>query len=90
MSLLPITLGVRRQLDAQGSGNRKPVKQARLKQLMKQTLERDNYTCRYCGFSSKHYQRVIPKDWASTDYASAELVTACAFCEQCMALETVA
>jgi intracellular multiplication protein IcmJ len=90
MSLLPITLGVKRHADAQGIGGKtKPLKKGQLKEKIQQTLERDQYTCRYCGFQSRQYQKAIPKDWAAGDYASAELVTACPFCEQCFALETV-
>ncbi|MBI3418644.1 MAG: type IV secretion protein DotN [Proteobacteria bacterium] len=90
MSLLPITLGVRRNLDAQGNGGkRKSLKKGTLKNLVQQTLERDKHTCRYCGFTSKQYQKAIPKDWAASDLAAGELVTACVFCDQCLALETV-
>jgi intracellular multiplication protein IcmJ len=88
MSLLPITLGVRRTLDAQDSGKRKTLKKAQLKSLFQRTLEKDKYTCRYCGFASQQFQKAMPKDWVG-DYADSELVTACAFCEQCFALDTV-
>ena len=90
MSLLPITLGVKRHADAQGTGGTtKPLKKGFLKDKVQKALERDQYTCRYCGFQSRQYQKAIPKDWASSDYATSELVTACPFCEQCFALETV-
>ncbi len=84
MSLLPITLGVRRGAGAQESGGR-PARKGTRKQLRKQTLERDGFTCRYCGFTSGQFQKVIPKDWE----ADAEMVTACLFCEQCLSLENV-
>lgn len=92
MSLLPITLGVRRALDARGSGGgkkHKPLSKAQLSKKIQQTLERDDFTCCYCGFQSKQFQKAIPKDWATTDPRDAEMVTACIFCEQCLALETV-
>lgn len=91
MSLLPITLGVRQSPDAQASGGkRKTLKKDQLKALHAKVLERDHFTCRYCGFASKQFQRVIPKDWAASGQEEAELVTACVFCEQCFALESVA
>jgi intracellular multiplication protein IcmJ len=78
LSLLPITLGVRRPSDTE-KGARSPSKPQSEK-----TLRRDDYTCRFCGFRAQHYQRVIP--YASAD-ADLPFVTACTFCEQCMLLE---
>jgi intracellular multiplication protein IcmJ len=59
-------------------------------EIRQKVLERDNYTCRYCGFESKKYQEVnyIAKtqgrDVSPDDYA-----TACTFCYQCFHLERV-
>ncbi len=95
MTLLPITLGVKRNLDAQQSGaagkskRRKPLSKAELSKLVQKTFERDSYTCRYCGFKSRQFQKAIPSGWAVNDPRDAEMVTACIFCEQCFALETV-
>jgi intracellular multiplication protein IcmJ len=102
MSLLPITLGVKRSFDAKGNGGgtdkksesknkagRKALSKDQMSKLVMQTLEKDNYSCRYCGFISKQYQKVIPMDWAATDLRDAEAVTACPFCEQCFMLENV-
>lgn len=95
MSLLPITLGVKRNLGAQQSGaagkpkRRKPISKSELSKLIQQTLEKDSYTCCYCGFQAKQFQKAIPKDWAVNDPRDSEMVTACIFCEQCFALETV-
>ena len=95
MSLLPITLGVKRSLDAQQSGTagkpkkRKALSKPELSKLVQATFEKDSYTCCYCGFKSKQFQKAIPKDWAVTDPRDSEMVTACIFCEQCFALETV-
>lgn len=91
MSLLPITLGVKRNSDAKGgSPKKKPLKKSQLADLLQDALKKDDFTCRYCAFHSKEYQKAIPKDWAVNDPRDAELVTACIFCEQCMAIETVA
>ncbi|NDE90332.1 MAG: type IV secretion protein DotN [Alphaproteobacteria bacterium] len=94
MSLLPITLGVKRTLDAQQSGaakpkRRKPLSKAEFSKLVQQTFEKDSYTCCYCGFQSRQFQKAIPKDWAVTDPRDSEMVTACIFCEQCFNLENV-
>lgn len=95
MSLLPITLGVKRNIDAQQSGSagkpkrRKPLSKSEFSKLAQQTFEKDSYTCCYCGFKSRQFQKAIPKDWAVTDPRDGDMVTACIFCEQCFALESV-
>jgi intracellular multiplication protein IcmJ len=93
MSLLQMSLGVKRNIDAQGSSSgskRKPLTRQQISKLLQHTLEKDNFACCYCGFTSRQYQKAIPKDWSVNDPRDAELVTACIFCEQCFALETVA
>ncbi|MBI1273804.1 MAG: type IV secretion protein DotN [Alphaproteobacteria bacterium] len=83
-----ITLGVKRKLDAgQPSPVRKKSPPPRVN--AEAILRRDDYTCQYCGFRSSRFQRVIPRDWAAADTSASNLVTACTFCEQCFALETV-
>ncbi len=80
MTFLPLTLGVRRNPDAE-KGASKSSPQLTKSQIEK-TLKRDDYTCRFCGFRSEQYQRVIACDTADQD-----LVTSCTFCEQCVMLE---
>lgn len=64
-------------------------------ELRLQVLERDNNTCRYCGFQAKKYQEVnfirrgaktasIKEAPGADDYA-----TACTFCHQCFHLERI-
>lgn len=91
MSLLPITLGVKRDVGAQGNGGKKrqPLQKGQLNKLVQSALSKDDFTCRYCGFQSKQFQKAIPKDWAVLDPRDAEMVTACIFCEQCFSLESV-
>jgi intracellular multiplication protein IcmJ len=91
MSLLPVTLGVKRNIDAQGNGGskRRALTKAQLTKTLQAALEKDAYTCRYCGFTARQYQKAIPKDWAVSDPRDAELVTSCIFCEQCFTLESV-
>lgn len=57
--------------------------------MRQKVLERDQHTCRYCGFQSRKYQEVnyIGKQGQSgnaDDYACA-----CTFCHQCFHLERV-
>lgn len=57
--------------------------------LKAKVLQRDDHTCRYCGFQSRKYQEVNfigKQDKASgpDDYA-----TACTFCHQCFHLERI-
>lgn len=91
MSLLPITLGVKRSLDAKGGGvkKRKPLPRKELVKLVETALQKDAFTCRYCGFQSSQFQRAFPKDWAVSDPRDSEMVTGCIFCEQCFNLENV-
>lgn len=92
MSLLPVTLGVKRNIDAQGNGGskRRALTKAQLTKTLQAALEKDAYTCRYCGFTARQYQKAIPKDWSVNDPRDGELVTVCIFCEQCFTLESVA
>ena len=80
MAFLPITLGVGHSPDAE-----KGVARDRnaLKNQTEKTLKRDDYVCRFCGFRSLHYQRVL--SWP--DAGDPPFATACTFCEQCIALE---
>jgi intracellular multiplication protein IcmJ len=88
VSFLPINLGVRRSSQAEGAdaekGTNPSANAAPSKAQVEKTLKRDDHTCRFCGFRSEQYQRVMP--YASAD-ASLPFVTACTFCEQCMMLE---
>jgi intracellular multiplication protein IcmJ len=56
---------------------------SKLKSLTEKTLKRDDYTCRFCGFRAKQYQRVIP--WV--DAGDPPYATICTFCEPCLSLE---
>ncbi len=74
-----MSLGVRLASDA----DEKAVSSSRSGNLNEKVMRRDDYTCRFCGFRSLKFQRVVPcKDAGEPPYA-----TACTFCEQGMALE---
>jgi len=82
LSLLPLSLGVRRKPEAGGAVFRN---RSKLKSLTEKALWRDDNTCRCCGFQSRKYQRVIsPGDEQNTDDS---LITVCPFCEQCFMLD---
>lgn len=53
-------------------------------------LERDDCSCRYCGFKAKQYQTARPADGNPENTDLDNWVTACIFCEQCFDLERVA
>jgi intracellular multiplication protein IcmJ len=74
LSFLPLTLGVGPTSSAGGGGTKPPSKSDAEK-----ILQRDDFSCRFCGFRSTQYQRVIAADDG--------FVTACSFCEQVRALE---
>jgi len=53
----------------------------------KKILQRDNYTCRYCGFYAKEFQEIVNKDQNYKNNTASNLVTACCFCAQCFFLD---
>lgn len=52
-------------------------------------FERDNFTCRCCGFTSKKYQEIHYLNGDTQDFKEANLLTVCIFCHQCFNLEKV-
>jgi intracellular multiplication protein IcmJ len=84
MQLLPITLGIVRT-----SGNAQTAEKNNLQmqELRPQVLERDQYTCRFCGFHSQKYQEVHTINGNAEDLRQENLATACIFCQQCFDLE---
>lgn len=57
--------------------------------IKKRILERDNYSCRYCGFFAKEFQEVVNIDQNYKKNHPANLATACCFCAQCFFLDAV-
>lgn len=55
----------------------------------RQVLERDRYTCQYCGFQAAQYQEILNLDNNYRNNKLSNLVTACFFCSQCVFLEAV-
>jgi intracellular multiplication protein IcmJ len=58
--------------------------------VSKRVLERDNYTCQFCGFQAKEYQEIVNLDSQYTNNKLSNLITACCFCSQCLFLESIA
>ncbi len=57
--------------------------------VQKKVLERDNYTCQYCGFQAKEFQEVINLDGNYANNKLSNMATACCFCMQCLFLQSV-
>ena len=55
----------------------------------KRILERDAYTCQYCGFQAQEYQEVVNLDGNYANNLLSNMVTACCFCKQCLFLQAV-
>lgn len=84
MKFLPITLGIVRS-----SGNAQSAERAalQLQEMRPRILERDNHTCRFCGFRSMKYQEIHFLNTNPEDVQPDNLVTSCIFCHQCFDLE---
>jgi len=61
----------------------------RFKTFEEKVLQRDRYTCQFCGFQAKLYQEIVNLDGDYTNNKVSNLVTACCFCAQCFFIESV-
>jgi len=52
-------------------------------------LERDVYTCQFCGFQARQFQEVVNLDMNYHNNKLSNMVTACCFCTQCFFLEAI-
>jgi intracellular multiplication protein IcmJ len=52
-------------------------------------LQRDRYTCQYCGFQAKQFQDIVNIDGNFHNNKLTNLATACCFCSQCFFMESV-
>lgn len=55
----------------------------------KKILQRDLYTCQYCGFQAGEYQEVVNADGDYLHNTASNMVTACCFCTQCLFIQAV-
>ena len=84
MRKLPILLGIGRS--ARGAQSTSKAINPDLKQKV---FERDDYTCRCCGFKSKKYQDILFKNGNPEQQDSRNMLTTCIFCHQCFHLDRV-
>ena len=90
MDFIPVTLGIARPLQKQGAGVSSSSKKEKLAPDLRQKIfQRDDYTCRCCGFKSQKYQEILFRNSNVNDVSEKNLVTACIFCHQCFNLEQV-
>ena len=62
---------------------------SRFKSFEQKILQRDRYTCQFCGFQARVYQDVINLDSNYNNNKLENLATSCCFCSQCFFLESV-
>lgn len=57
--------------------------------VAKKIMERDYYTCQFCGFQAKEYQEIVNRDGNYTNNKFSNLITSCCFCSQCLFIESI-
>ena len=104
MDLYPVTLGIARPDPRKRAGSAKkkngtgqrsssagsssdPVKFPQ--ELKNKIFERDNHTCRCCGFQSHKYQEIHALDDDPGNQNPKNLITTCIFCHQCFHLDSI-
>ncbi|MCI5060376.1 MAG: type IVB secretion system protein IcmJDotN [Alphaproteobacteria bacterium] len=92
MDMYPITLGIalekRGAQDVVQAGNQADA--GLTPAIRQKILERDDHTCRFCGFQSSKYQDVHFVDNDPTNLQMDNMITSCIYCHQCFDLEKVA
>lgn len=96
MDRLAITLGLskttgksKKSKGGAGSSGSSSSRDALSKDGKQKIFERDQYTCKCCGFVSKKYQEVLHINGDVYDNAESNLATVCIFCHQCFNLDQV-
>lgn len=87
---LKITLGVGRVTGATRTSTQAAFTGDDLKQLKLKIFERDDHTCKCCGFRSEKYQDIFFLDRNPKNFSDKNLVTTCIFCHQVFHLEKAA
>lgn len=82
MKLMDINLSVKRGLFRSDDPTSDEAN-TEFKKIRKKILERDNYTCRYCGFRSDKYQEVHHLDDNHSNNSESNLITTCSLCHAC-------
>ncbi len=98
MANVPIILGVARpakrvagKKKGSGAGNTGSASSSKplSAEERAKVFERDDFTCKCCGFKSKKYQEVLFLNGDTTDKSGKNLATVCIFCHQCFHLDQV-
>lgn len=58
------------------------------KSFREKILNRDGYTCQFCGFQAREFQEIINLDNNYNNNAMSNMVTSCVFCAQCFFVES--
>lgn len=88
MTLYPIQLGVKR---VNWKDARKGVPSvADRQQATEKVLQRDDHTCRCCGFKAPLWQQVLHLNGNDGDFSDKNVLTTCVFCYQCFDLQNAA
>ncbi len=87
MKYANLTLGI-----ARGSARNvlNPEQKKKHDALKTKIFERDDYTCRCCGFKAKKYQELFYRNGDHNDESDKNLMTTCIFCAQVYELDRAA
>ena len=88
MKLQPLHLGVKRTVWSTKALDKR-VRSSDPKAARQKILERDDHTCRFCGFRAEKYQMIHHKNGFTDDFTPDNCLTACVFCHQCFDLAGV-
>jgi intracellular multiplication protein IcmJ len=87
MKLYPITLGVTRPNWSTSKPKRAIGKIG--PEARDAIFQRDNNTCRCCGFRAEKYQQILHINGDTRDFSDDNVLTTCIYCHQCFDLSTV-
>lgn len=87
MKYYPISLGVRRTNWSAKDNAATLVTD--IEKARTNVFERDDYTCKCCGFRAQKWQQVLHLNGNSRDFSDKNVLTTCIFCYQCFDLEQV-
>jgi intracellular multiplication protein IcmJ len=85
-TLLPIVLSAKKGHWQAFAGRQS---QESFLRLASKVLERDDYSCRYCGFKSQQFQVVVNIDQNYQNNDLSNLATACSLCSPCFFIDAL-
>ena len=86
MDLRPLTITAHRGNWRKFSARKRSKK---FQSLSQKILQRDNFTCQYCGFYSHEHQEIVNADLDYDNNQLDNMITACCFCAQCFFLDAL-